>query len=352
MKKEIIPHSRPTIGKEEIEAVSRVVASGRIARGREVEAFESEFSRKIGVKYAAAVSSGTAALHLALIALGTTVGDEVIMPSYVCTALLNAANYTGATPVIADIDRVTLNIDPVDVETRITQHTKAIIVPHMFGRVADMDRLNGLGVPVIEDCAQAPGSRYKKHMAGSMGSAAIFSFYATKMMACGEGGMIVSDSKEVLDRVRQYREYDNRDTYCVRYNYKMTDIQAAMGRQQLKKLVNFIARRREIAGVYTEAFSQLGFQLPHDGDGHVYYRYVIKVKQGVDRWIDSMQNEGVCCAKPVFKPLHDYLDAKGCPTAESIFNQALSIPLFPTLSDTEVQRVVTAVIQVHDRLKI
>ena len=348
MVKNTIPHSRPTIGKEEIEAVSRVIASGHIAQGGEVEAFENEFARKIGVRYAAAVSSGTAALHLALLALDVAAGDEVIIPSYVCTALLNAVTYTGATPVIADIDPATLNIDPESVTRRITTRTKAIIVPHMFGLVADMDRLTGLGVPVIEDCAQAVGAPYKGDMAGSKGNTAIFSFYATKMLTTGEGGMVVSDSEEIIDRVRQNREYDNRNTYSVRYNYKMTDIQAAMGRQQLKKLADFVARRREIAGLYTQAFRKRGFSLTPDDREHVYYRYIIKVNQDVKRWIKHMETEGVSCAKPVFKPLHLYNDGERCSGTDSVFKQALSIPIFPSLSETEIKRIVMAVIQTYE----
>ena len=352
MKKDIIPHSRPSVGKEEIEAVSRVINSGHVAQGREVAAFEDEFARKIGVRYAAAVNSGTAALHLVLIAMGAVAGNEIIIPSYVCTALLNAVNYTGATPVIADIDPETLNIDPVDVKSRITSRTKAIIVPHMFGLVADLDRLSSFGVPVIEDCAQAPGALYKGKMAGSIGSAAIFSFYATKMMTCGEGGMVVSDSEEIINSVRKNRDYDNRKIYSVRYNYKMTDIQAAMGRVQLGKLDRFIRKRREAARIYNKAFSGLGFQRPYDDTGHLYYRYVIKVKQDVARWIKHLGAMGVSGARPVFKPLHDYQGRKGFDCTDSIFEQALSIPVYPALSETETQKIAAAVIQTGNRVKI
>ncbi len=350
MNMETIPHSRPTIGKEEIEAVSRVMASGQIAQGREVAAFENEFAHKVGVRYAASVSSGTAALHLALLALEVATGDEVIIPSYVCTALLNAVNYTGATPVIADIDPETLNIDPGDVERRITPRTRAVIVPHMFGLVADLDRLTGLGVPVIEDCAQAPGATYKGNMACSHGKAAIFSFYATKMITSGEGGMVVSNSKAVIDRVKKARDYDNRKTYSIRYNYKMTDIQAAMGREQLRKLDHFIKQRREVTRFYNKAFAELAFERPPDDNTHLYYRYIIKVNQEVERWIKYMGTEGVACAKPVFQPLHLYTGSKGCTRTDSIFKQALSIPIFPSLSNTETQRIITAVIQTHNRM--
>lgn len=343
MKRHVIPHSRPTIGKKEIDAVSKVIASGQIAQGREVEAFENEFAGRIGAKYAAAVSSGTAALHLALMALGVSPGDEVIIPSYVCTALLNAVNYIGATPVMADIDPDTLNIDPEDVARRISPSTNAIIVPHMFGLMADMEQLNGFGIPLIEDCAQAVGARSGNDMAGSLGAVGIFSFYATKMMSCGEGGMVVSDSKAVIDRVRQSREYDNRATYSVSYNYKMTDIQAAMGRQQLKSLDNFIVRRRKIAGLYKHTFGNLEIKLPHHDAQHVYYRYIILAESGVEDWIKHMKGEDVSCAKPVYKPLHHYLGSDDCPHADLVYHQALSIPIYPTLSDNDIDRIITAV---------
>ncbi len=343
MKKPIIQHSRPTIGQEEIEAVSKVIASGQIAQGSEVEAFEQEFANRIGARYAAAVNSGTAALHLSLQALGVSSGDEVIIPSYVCTALLNAVNYTGATPIIADIDPFTLNIDPDNVAEHITPRTKAIIVPHMFGLMADIGRLKKLGIPLIEDCAQAVGARSGDNMAGSLGAVGAFSFYATKMMTCGEGGMVVSDSKEIIDRVRQSREYDNQDTYSLRYNYKMTDIQAAMGRQQLKKLDDFIARRRDIAGLYNQAFIGLTIDLPRYENDHAFYRYNIRVNQDVPWWIGRMENAEIACAKPIYKPLHHYLNHGGCPQTDQVYQQALSIPIYPTLSDDDVKRIINAV---------
>jgi perosamine synthetase len=349
MKRHVIPHSRPTIGKEEIDAVSKVIASGQIAQGKEVEAFEREVAQKIGVKYAAAVSSGTAALHLSLLALGVSSGDEVIIPSYVCTALLNAVNYTGATPVIADIDPGTLNIDPEDVVRCISPSTKAIIVPHMFGLMADMERLNKFGIPLIEDCAQALGTRSGNSMAGSLGEVGIFSFYATKMMTCGEGGMVVSDSRDVIDRVRQGREYDNQDTYAIRFNYKMTDIQAAMGRVQLEKLENFIARRSEIAEMYNQAFNDLPLNLPCQTRGHIFFRYNVTVNQDVAGWISQMENAEIACAKPVYRPLHHYIDSKACPHADLAFQKTLSIPIYPTLSDSDIERVVAAVSKTYKK---
>jgi len=339
----MIPHSRPTIGEGEINAVTKVISSGRIAQGKEVAAFEEEFAHNMGVKYAAAVSSGTAALHLSLIALNVKTGDEVIIPSFVCTALLNAVNYTGATPIIADIDPASLNIDPSNVANKVTDSTRAIIVPHMFGLMADMRGLSKLGVPLIEDCAQAVGASRNEDMAGSLGRLGIYSFYATKVMTCGEGGMVVSNEEDLIERVKDTREYDNQEKYAVRYNYKMTDLQAAIGRQQLDHLDDFISRRRKIATEYHQAFDKLSSGLPPTDVGHIYYRYNLNVGQNVDGWIARLLAAGIASAKPVFKPLHQYLESGDCPNAEAAFSQTLSIPIYPSLSDNDVERIVEAV---------
>jgi len=349
MKKPVIPHSRPTIGQLEIDAVSKVIASGQIAQGPEVTAFEEEFAHKIGVKYAAAVSSGTAALHLALRALGISRGDEVIIPSFVCTALLNAVNYAGATPVIADTEPQTLNIDPHDTADRITPNTKAIIVPHMFGLMADISDLSKLGVPLLEDCAQAVGAAHNGNMAGSLGRMGIYSFYATKVMTCGEGGMVVSNEKELVKRVKDAREYDNQAEYAVRYNYKITEFQAAMGRRQLDRLDDFIARRRKISAEYHQAFEKLPVGLPPTDAGHIYYRYILNVGQDVEGWISQMQANGITCAKPVFKPLHNYLAGSHCPNADTAFSQMLSIPIYPSLSDSDAARIIKTVTEISTR---
>ena len=245
-----IPHSRPTLGEEEVKAVAEVIKSGHIAEGEVVQRFEKTFAGKMGVQDAAAVSSGTAALHLTLLALGIGSDDEVIIPSYVCTALLHAIQYVGARPVLAEIDSKTYNIDPDDVQRRITIRSKAIIVPHMFGLAANLDKLLKLEVPIIEDCAQAVGGTYHQKPLGSFGDAAIFSFYATKMMATGEGGMVTSNSTEFIKRVRDLRTYDQKPADKVRYNYKMSDVQAALGEMQFARLNDFITRRKKIAQRY------------------------------------------------------------------------------------------------------
>ncbi|MDP3286082.1 MAG: DegT/DnrJ/EryC1/StrS aminotransferase family protein, partial [Desulfobacterales bacterium] len=224
---QIIPHSRPTIDQEETAAVVSVLQSGQLAQGEQVLYFEKALALLIGVVGAVAVSSGTAALHLALLALEIGEDDEVVIPSFVCPALLNAIRYVRAVPVLADINPETFNMDVRDLRKRLTGKTKAIIVPHIFGLPADIREIVSLGVPVIEDCAQSLGSRYEGSPAGSFGALSVFSFYATKVICTGEGGMIASGDSQLLGKIRDLRDYDEKDDGRLRYNYKLTDLQAA-----------------------------------------------------------------------------------------------------------------------------
>jgi dTDP-4-amino-4,6-dideoxygalactose transaminase len=344
----IIPHSRPTLGKEEIRRVVEVMESGHISQGEKVREFESAFAARIAVNASAAVSSGTAALHLTLLGMDIGDGDEVIMPSFVCSALLNAVHYTGATPVPADIHPQTYNLDPDDVKKRITVRTRAIIVPHLFGLPADLDALCRLDIPIIEDCAQAVGSTYKNRAVGVFGHAAIFSFYATKVMTTGEGGMIVSGSKGLIDRVRDLREYDNCEEYKIRYNYKMTDIQAAIGLSQLERLGDFIGRRRKIAEKYYRVFKECGLQLPPNEPGHIYYRFVIDSATKAVAWIQVAAAKKIICSQPVHNPLHRLLKLEGYPNTEQAWQQSISVPIYPSLNDKELERIIDAVVNLAE----
>ena len=347
----IIPHSRPTLGPKEMEAVAGVMASSQIAQGKVVHEFESAFAQKIGARYAVSTNSGTAALHLTLLAMGVGENDEVIIPSYVCTALLNAVKYTGAEPVLAEIDPETYNLEPDDVRRKLTNRTKAVVVPHLFGLAADMEELLALNVPIIEDCAQAVGSKYRQKCVGTFGQAAVFSFYATKVMTAGEGGMVVSDSKDLIDRVRDLREYDNKDDYKIRFNYKMTDIHAAIGLAQLSRIETFIRRRREIAKLYDQVFESLDLQLPSRKQGHIYFRYVIGLGTDAGSWIQNLKEKGIECARPVYIPLHWYLGLKGFPQTEKAWKESLSIPIYPSLAKADVHRVITGLINTYKEEK-
>ncbi len=335
-----IPHSRPTMGQEEIESVSGVIESAQIAQGEVVQRFEESFAGYMGVRYGVCTSSGTAALHLTLLAMGIGTNDEVIIPSYVCPALLNAIKYVDATPVLAEIDPETYNIDPDNVKERITGRTRVVIVPHMFGLAANIDDLLALDVPIIEDCAQAIGSTYHNGRVGIFGQAAIFSFYATKVMTTGEGGMVVSNSKSLIDRGGDLREYDKKDEYKIRYNYKMTDIHAAVGLGQLARIETFIQQRRSIAQRYFQTFEPLGLKLPSKESGHIYFRYVIGLGADSERWIRILREKGIGCDKPIYLPLHRYLGLKEYPRTDEAWKQSISIPIYPSLSEEDIDRVI------------
>ncbi|MEW5736097.1 MAG: DegT/DnrJ/EryC1/StrS family aminotransferase [Thermodesulfobacteriota bacterium] len=341
-----VPHSRPTLGEEEVAAVSRVIASGRVAQGEKVRKFEEDLARFAGRKGAAAVSSGTAGLVLALAVLGAGPEREVIIPSYVCTALFHAVRQVGAVPVLADADPATGNLDPEDVEQKITKKTVALIVPHMFGLMADMDRLSKLGVPVIEDCAQAIGAKSGAGPAGSGGVLSVFSFYATKVICTGEGGMVASDSEDLLERVRDLRDYDEKPDLRVRCNYKMTDMAAAMGIVQLRRLIGFLAARAEIAKKYDRAFAPLEASLPPNDPGRIYFRYVLGLPGEAGEAAAALRARGISCARPVFRPLHSYLGLAGFANTERLWRSSLSVPIHPSLSEEDCGRVIAAVTEV------
>jgi len=329
-----IPHSRPTLGREEERAAVRVLRSGHVGGGREVERFEREMERFLGGGYATAVQTGSAALHLALLALGVKEGDRVVIPTYACAAVLNAVRYTGAEPVLADVSAETGNLDPEEVRRRLRARTRAVIVPHMFGRVAPVEEIRRLGPAVIEDCAMALGGKV-----GLRGEISVFSFYATKMIATGHGGMVVARDRRLGARVRDLVRYDNRDDYRVRYNYRMSGLAAAVGRVQLGRVPEFVKRRRQIADYY---YRTLGLGAPPRD--HVFYRFVLRVGP-VGRFVRFMAARGIECKRPVYRPLHRYfpLPAGEFPGAEELHRTRASIPIYPSLRAVERDRVVRAV---------
>jgi len=340
---DFIPHSRPSLGEEEARAAAAVVASGQLAEGPETAAFERELGLRVGVPHTVAVSSGTAALYAVLAAMRIGAGHEVIIPSFVCAALLHAVAATHAVPVPAEIDPVTLNLDPQDVARRLSRRTAAVILPHMFGLPAGLEGFLGLGVPVIEDCAQSLGAVYGGRPVGSFGRAAVFSFYATKVIATGEGGMVATAAAELAGRVQDIKTYDKREDLATHFNYKLTDIQAAVGRVQLRRLDEFIRRRREIAARYRAAFQGKALRLPPEDAGHIYFRYVIDIGADCSAFIRRAAQAGIGCERPVFIPLHCLLKLDGFPRTEQAWRQCVSIPLYPSLTDADVERITEGV---------
>jgi perosamine synthetase len=340
----MIPHSKVVLEEDDLAGVEQVLRSGQLSQGKIVSCLEENLASFLGVNHTAAVSSGTAALHLSMLSLGIGEGSEVILPSYVCAALLNAIHYVRATPTLVDIDPDTYNIDVGSIKKAITKRTRAIIVPHMFGLPADIEPIISLGIPVIEDCAQSVGARYRGRITGSFGVLSIFSFYATKMLGAGEGGMIASNDLRFIDTIRDLRDYDERETYVVRYNYKMTDVLAALCESRLKNLSSFIDRRKGLAKIYDVGLSDLELRIPivPDRRDHIYYRYIIEVENPV-RFIDEMRKRGIHCRRPVFKPLHRYLQLTKFPKTDNAWDKAVSIPIYPALKQEEAYFIIDTI---------
>ena len=342
----MIPHSRPTVSEEDAERVARVVRSGRLAQGPEVEAFERELARRLDVAAAAAVSSGSAALELALRALDVGPGHEVVVPTYACDALHHAVARCGGTPVLADADPETLGLSAKDAARRLSPRTRAVVVVHPFGLAVDLEEFLALGVPVVEDCAQAIGARVDGRPAGSRGALAVCSFYATKLLTTGEGGAVAGPAERVA-RARDTRDYDEREDLVPRFNYKLTDMQAALGRSQLARLDAFIARRRAIAARYRAALAGVaGCRVAADaGARHVYHRFVVAVERPLARVIERLARRGVTARRPVFRPIHRALGLDGYPEADRLWERSLSLPCYPLLTDEEVDAVVAALVE-------
>ena len=347
----IIPHSKPTLGKEEELAVAEVIRSGNIAQGEKVAEFEQAVADYIGRKYAVAVSSGFAALHLGLLGLGRSTHDLTLIPSYTCKALYYVAAITGAVGIMDEND-------PFPFFSPATSTKVAAIIPHTFG----FANLNYKKVPdnvdLIEDCATAIGGMYDGKMMGSFGKISVFSFYATKMITTGEGGMVLTDDFQIVEKVRSLRDYtiDNVDDGFgrLRFNYKMTDMAAAMGLCQLKKLPEFLDRRWNLSGLYQELLthrSDLKFNNAVKGvyNRPAIHRYIVKLlNHNPTEVISKMKERGIMCGYGVRRPLHRImdLDPKDFPEAEKLANEVISLPLYPTLTEHDVQYIVKNFLEV------
>ena len=345
MNTSVISQSRPTIDAEESRAVNAVLASGYLAMGPMVSGFERDFKEYTGTSYALAVNSGTSALHLALLAIGVKAEREVIVPSYSCAALFNAVRYTGAYPVVADIDPKTFCLSNEDASRKITSKTAAIIAVHTFGMPADIDILSSSNIPVVEDFTHSIGGYVQDRKMGGIGDVAICSFYPTKMLATGEGGMVLTSSNKIASVVDNLRTYNVSESYEVRYNYKMSDIAAAIGKIQLSKLEGCIQKRRSLAKRYDSFFKSWDVitVIRRNYEEDVFYRYIILMpnKSLAENFKNAMCKAGIICDSPVERPLHQYLnkpDEEFSGTLDA-FNRAVSIPIYPSLTDEETVRI-------------
>jgi len=339
--KKIIMHNKLTLGTEEIKAVTKVIETEWISQGEVVKKFEDSLCDYIGLSHghAIALSSGTSSLYLALKILDVKKRDEVIIPTYTCSALLNALFMAGGLPIIADVNDIDFNISCEDILKKITPKTKAIIVPHAFGIPANIAALKKIGIPIIEDCATSLGSKIQDRHLGIFGDIAIFSFYASKVITTGQGGMIVSKRKIYIKKAEDYREFDCRKEYYPRFNFQMTDLQASMGVVQLKKLASFLEKRRKIAESYKEICYQKGFDFQktlEQSFSNNWYRFVLKAPSNTVISLKSyLERKGIFTIVPIerWELLHNYLklQKKSFGVAEKISSETLSLPIYPDL---------------------
>lgn len=336
----MIQHSKPTIDASDLRMMRLPILSGAHASKKIVKEFENRLSAFIGTTGGVATNSGTSALHIALLSLGIKKGDEVIMPSFVCAAVLNAVNYVEATPVLADVDENSFNISYNAMSRKMTRRTKAVIIPYMFGFPLDIRPFLNLGPYIIEDCAQSLGARIGNKKVGSQGHVSIYSFYATKLISTGYGGMLISNSDRILKCARDLVDFDNREDYKTRFNYNMSDFQAALGISQLARLDKFIKTRIAIADYYNKRFDKLPVKLPAKA-GNIYYRYVVRMGRDAAGFIASLERRGIEAKRPIFRPLHQYLGLPEAdfPAAEKVFKESISLPVYPGLKESEKKKV-------------
>ena len=357
-----IPLAQPVLGVQEEERVLAVLRSGRLSLGPVTAEFETAFAARVGAAYGVAVSSGTTGLHLALRAVGVSDGTEVITSPFSFVASANVALYERARPVFADIDPVTLNLDPQAAADAVTDRTAALLPVHVFGYPADMAALEGLGLPIVEDACEALGSEYADGGAvGGRGHPAVFGFYANKQLTTGEGGMVtVADAavKERMDSERNQGRAPNMDWLDhdrLGFNYRLSDVASALGVAQLERLDEMLAGRRRVAGLYGEALADLEGVTPPCPDAGAarrgWFVYVVQLPRGVDRdeTIRALAQQGVP-SKPYFPAIHlmsFYRERFGhregqFPVCEDVATRSIALPFFPRMAEGQVARVIAA----------
>lgn len=372
-KKSFIPYGHQWIDEEDIASVVEVLRSDWITQGPKVDEFEKKVAEYCGAKYAVAVSSGTAALHAACAVAGISEGDEVITTPITFPATANVIVFCGGKPVFADIEADTLTIDPEEIRNRLSARTKAILPVDFAGHPAELDKINTIakekGLVVIEDAAHALGAKYKGRPVGSLSDMTILSFHPVKHITTGEGGMILTESQEFYEKLRIFRHHgivrDNPDKgswyyeiHNLGHNFRITDFQCALGLSQMNKLDRFIQRRREIATRYNEAFAEIEkviTPVEHEGAYAVYHIYVIqlrmeKLKAGRREIFDTLRAENIG-VNVHYLPVHlhpyyqrEFGYKKGdYPKAERYYERAITLPIFPKMSNEDVEYIIKVV---------
>jgi perosamine synthetase len=364
---EPIPLAKPVLGPEEEAAVLEVLRSGQLSLGPRVPAFEAAFAARIGAPHASAVSSGTAGLHLALRAVGVSDGEEVVTSPFSFVASANACVFERARPMFADIDRVTLNLDPDAAAAAITERTTAVLPVHIFGYPADTPAFERLGLPIVEDACEALGAVHADGVAvGGRGHPAVFGFYANKQLTTGEGGMVTLGDAAMKERIDSERNQGRApdmgwlDHDRLGFNYRLTDVACAIGLAQLERLDGLLAERARVAARYSEALAGiggLGLPCPDlDGNARGWFVYVVQVPHGHDRdeVVRALRDEHGIASKPYLPAIHlmtYYRETFGhregeFPVCEDVAARSLALPFFPQMTDGQVERVASALARV------
>jgi len=360
----MIPLSRPYFDSEELYEIKEVLDSGWVSQGPKVKEFENKVADYVGAKYAIAVTNCTSALHLALLSLGISTGDEVLVADYTFPATGHSVLYCGAKPFFVDVNLDTYNIDSDKIEEKITERTKAIIPVHTFGQPAEMDKVmkiaHDYNLKIVEDAACALGAKYKTEYAGTIGNIGCYSFHARKGITTGEGGMVVTSDKTLAEKIRYLsvfgmetaHERESADKIAipsfsgVGYNYKMSDVSAAVGVAQMKKIEQIIKRKRELAKYYDEKLKDIdGINSPrvHEDVTHVYQSYVTLVDKQINRneLINKLRNKGVQNQIGTYSSFIQpvYNSNEKCQNSLDVFNRALTLPMYYTLQEEEIDFV-------------
>lgn len=354
---DFIPISQPSIGGKEIEYVSDAVASGWVSSlGMYIDMFEEKFAEYCGTKYAVTTSNGTTALHLALLALGVTVDDEVIIPDLTFIATANAVKYIGAKVVTVDIDEDTLCINPDEIKKAITPKTRAVIPVHLYGQPANMDEINEIAKKhnlfVVEDAAEAHGAKVRDRKVGSLSDAGVFSFYGNKIITSGEGGMITTDNEGLFNKAKKLRDHamSKNKRYWhedVGYNYRMTNLQAALGVAQLERIEEFLLKKKEIFEWYKEnlnGFPNIKLNARKEGYTNIYWMVCVEIvgfsEKQRDNLISLLRSKNIDC-RPFFYPVSDmpmYV-AGNTPIAHKASQAGLNLPSYFELTRQEVKYI-------------
>ncbi|KKS00020.1 MAG: Aminotransferase [Candidatus Magasanikbacteria bacterium GW2011_GWC2_41_17] len=365
-----LPISRPLIQKDDVSAVAAVLKTGRLSFGPKHIEFEKLFAKKIGTRFAVAVSSGTAGLHLTMVAAGIGSGDEVITSPFSFVASANCILYVGAKPVFADVDIQTGNIDPKKIEERITKKTKAILVVHIFGQSADMDPILKIAkkhkLKIIEDACESVMAEYNGKRVGTFGESAVFAFYPNKQMTTGEGGMITTNSERIYKMCKSLANQGRSDNMqwldhqCLGYNYRLDEMSAALGLTQLKKLDFMISKRRQVADWYSEFFKKYGVLVATPKiarwNTHTWFVYVVRIINNRvirDKVIKKLAQKGIS-SKPYLPSIHlfDFYKKRfgykmgAYPVSEKISRMSLALPFYIGLKKEDVKYICEQLINI------